>query len=165
MKSLGIDIGLAITGWAVIGSTEPGKLAVDDYGYVQTYPKQQLPDRLNIIYKFIDDKIIKHEPGMISIEELYLHSSHNKPQYSKTLIATIQARGLIFLLAAQHGIPIKEFNAKTVKLTCTGYGSADKTPVQYVVKQILNLRETPKPDDVADALAISYTGLITGPNS
>ena len=160
MIVLGIDVGLAITGWAVLDVLKPGKIAVMDYGYLETKSTRPLQDRLNYIYIKLKEIIVKYNPQKIGIEELYFHATGSGlPRYSKSIIATSQSRGLIFLLAAQHNIHINEYNAKTIKLTATGYGNAEKQQVQFTIKHILQLKELPKPDDVSDALAIAY---VTG---
>ena len=91
----------------------------------------------------------------MSVEQLFFNRNVT------TAISVGQARGVVLLTAANRNVPVLEFTPIQVKQNVVGFGSADKKQVQYMVKHLLNLREVPKPDDVADALAIAICGLHT----
>jgi crossover junction endodeoxyribonuclease RuvC len=150
MIILGIDPGTAIVGYGVIeikakGKT-PGCLA---YGSIQTNPKELMPNRLKTIYQELEKIIKKYRPDIMAVENIYFFKN------LKTAMPVSQAKGVILLAAAQKNIPVKEVTPMQVKMTVVGYGKAEKQQVQKMVKLLLNLKEIPKPDDVADALAVA----------
>ena len=91
----------------------------------------------------------KYQPDEMAVEELFFNSN------AKTAISVGQARGVILLAGAHKHIPIYEYTPLQIKQGIVGYGRADKKQIQYMVQTMLNMRETPKPDDAADALAIA----------
>ena len=105
--------------------------------------------RLKAIYDDMSYIIEKYRPDEVAIEELFFNTN------VKTAINVGQARGVLILSAANKGIPVYEYTPLQVKQAVVGYGRAEKAQVQYMVKAILSLCETPKPDDTADALAIA----------
>lgn len=145
---LGIDPGIADTGFGII-KNEKHKLICLDYGSIKTSAKLDLSDRLEIINLELTKLIKKYQPDLISIEELFFCKN------IKTALIVGQARGVIVLTAKQNRIPMVEFTPLEVKQAVATYGQADKQQVQRMVKIILNLKESPKPDDAADALAIA----------
>lgn len=145
---LGIDPGIADTGFGVI-SNNNGKLTGLDYGTIKTSAKFNLPDRLEIINIELDKLIKKYRPNLIGIEELFFCNN------AKTALIVGQARGVVVLTAKQNRIRTVEFTPLEVKQAVSTYGRASKPQVQKMVKIILNLKELPKPDDAADALAIA----------
>ena len=108
-----------------------------------------IENRIKIIYDEISLLLEKFKPDALSIEELFFNNN------SKTAIAVGQARGVVLLAAVEHNVPIYEYTPLQVKQALTGYGRASKTQIQQMMKNILALSEIPKPDDVADALAIA----------
>ncbi|MEG0829051.1 MAG: crossover junction endodeoxyribonuclease RuvC [Anaerovoracaceae bacterium] len=146
MKILGIDPGYAILGFGVIEMIG-NRFKVIDYGAITTDAKMEMPDRLKHLYCSLMDVITKHEPEVASIEELFFNSN------AKTAILVGQARGVAVLACANSGMEIEEYTPLQIKQAITGYGRAEKKQVQIMVKNILNLKEIPKPDDTADALA------------
>jgi crossover junction endodeoxyribonuclease RuvC len=146
---LGIDPGIADTGFGVIQKDERGKLICLDYGSIKTKAKNELADRLEIINLEIAKIIKKYKPQLISVEELFFCNN------VKTALVVGQARGVILLTAKQNKVPVVEFTPLQVKQAVSSYGQASKLQVQRMVKLILNLEELPKPDDAADALAIA----------
>ena len=108
-----------------------------------------LENRLVRIYDGITMLINKYQPDEMAVEELFFNSN------AKTAISVGQARGVILLAGAHKHIPIYEYTPLQVKQGIVGYGRADKKQIQYMVQTMLNMRETPKPDDAADALAIA----------
>ncbi len=151
---LGIDPGLADTGFGIIAK-EGGCLKLIDYGVVKTKAGKPAKDRLSEIYQSLEKIIKKYQPDSVSIEQLFFCKN------VKTALSVGQARGVIVLLAGQNNIPLKEFTPLQVKMGTTGYGKASKNQVQQMVKIILKLKELPKPDDAADALAIAICNAHT----
>ncbi len=160
MIILGIDPGYAIVGVGVIEYIG-NKFRVLDYFAVTTEAHTPFENRLKIIYDGINDVIEKYNPDFMAVEELFFNDN------AKTAISVGQARGVIILSAVNHGIEVFEYTPLQVKQAVVGYGRAEKKQVQQMTKSILNLKEVPKPDDVADALAIavchahSYNGAMS----
>ncbi len=150
MKVLGIDPGIGRCGWGVI-EVKSSKFTVLGFGCIETSPKKEVSKRLEEVYEEIVKIIKKYEPDEFSIEELFFGSN------AKTAFIVGQARGVILLAASQKNLNIGIYAPLQVKLAITGYGQAEKTQVGKMVKAILGLKEIPKPDDTADALAIAIT--------
>ncbi len=155
MIILGIDPGYAITGYALIDYTD-NKFKVLDYGMIKTKAKSYFPNRLLVIKQSLEQLIEHYQPEVMAIEELFF--SRN----TTTAIGTAQARGVAVVTAASAGIPVFEYTPKQVKLAVTGYGLAEKAQVQEMVKIFLKLKTIPKPDDVADAIAIAICHAHSG---
>lgn len=148
MRILGIDPGIADTGYGLIevkGST----MKCLEYGSIRTRANSALPKRLNKIYTDLNNIIKKHKPDTIGVEQLFFCNN------VKTALIVGQARGVVLLLAEQHDLPFQEFTPLQVKQAVAAYGQAGKAQVQKMVKLLLNLKEIPKPDDAADALAVA----------
>jgi len=145
---LGIDPGIADTGYGLI-KNESGKLSCLAYGSIRTSAKLALPDRLEIINLELNKLIKKFRPDLVAIEELFFGSN------VKTALVVGQARGVAVLTAKLNKINSVEFTPYQVKQAVAAYGHAEKGQVQRMVKLILNLKDRPKPDDAADALAIA----------
>lgn len=150
MKILGIDPGTATTGWGVV-EVENGKLKAKSCGCVLTPAKQNQAVRLAYIYSELDNIIKKTKPDVFAIEKLFFINN------IKTAMTVGEARGVCLLVAQQNKIPIFEYTPLQVKQSLTGYGKAEKKQIQMMVKNLLHLKEIPKPDDMADALAIAIT--------
>jgi len=148
MIILGIDPGFAIVGVGVI-EYKGNKFRVIDYYAITTKAGLPLEQRLKTIYDGIEETIQKYKPDYMAIEELFFNNN------AKTAIQVGQARGVILLAAVKCGIGIFEYTPLQVKQSVVGYGRADKGQIQQMTKAILGLNEIPKPDDVADALAIA----------
>lgn len=148
MIIFGIDPGYAIIGYGVIEKLG-NKYNVLDYGVVTTEAKLDLSTRLNIMYNEIDEKIKTYNPDCVAIEELFFN------QNITTAIAVAQARGVLILSATRANKKIYEYTPLQIKQAITGYGRAEKKQMQKMVQTLLNLREMPKPDDAADALAVA----------
>ncbi len=147
IKILGIDPGTAITGYGVI-DYNGRNLQVYDYGTIRTDSKLELPQRLSIIYRSVKEIIQEQRPDHVAIEELFFNKN------AKTALAVGHARGVSMLAAVESGLPVFEYTPLQVKLSVVGQGRAVKEQVQYMIKALLCLKEIPKPDDVADALAV-----------
>ncbi len=150
MKILGIDPGIGRCGWGMV-ETQGSKLGVQGYGCIETSPKKEIPLRLKEIYAEISKIIKTYKPDAMAIEELFFNTN------AKTAFVVGQARGVILLAAAQNNLEIAIYTPLQVKMALTGYGHAEKKQVGKMVKALLLLKDVPKPDDTADALAIALT--------
>ena len=143
---LGIDPGLANTGWGVISQTG-GRMTCLAYGCVSTPSNMELSLRLAKIHEQISAVIERFQPTCVGIETIWFG------QNITAAFATGQARGAALVACAQAGLSVGEFSPKQIKLAVVGTGAAEKDQVQYMVKQLLALDRMPKPDHAADALA------------
>ena len=159
LKVLGIDVGTAIVGWSIIeySKTSSNHIKVIDYGVITTSSKLEMPQRLEIIWQELSDLIKLHKPDHSAVESLFFFKNQT------TVMTVSQARGVILLALEQLGVKIYEYTPLQVKTGVTGYGRADKKQVQKMVKMILGLKEIPKPDDAADALAIAINHMNSLP--
>ncbi len=148
MRILGIDPGIAIVGYGII-EKNANKYKHIAYDAILTKAHTPLEQRLQIIYNKICEILDEYKPDAVSVEELFFNNN------AKTAFSVGQARGVVLLAAVQRGIPIFEYTPLQVKQALTGYGRADKNQIQHMVKSLLCLESIPKPDDVADALAIA----------
>lgn len=148
---LGIDPGFAMTGYGVIINEGKNIIKLLDYGCIITKSDQEFSERLNIIHKELKKIIKKYNPSLVAVEELFFCKN------VKTALMVGHARGVVLLTVMQAGISLKELTPLQVKQGVTGYGKADKKQVQKMVQIILRLKEIPKPDDAADALAVALT--------
>lgn len=146
MRILGIDPGYAILGYGVV-DMKGNRFEPVNFGAITTDAGVPMPDRLKILYSSLSEVIAQYEPEVASIEELFFNTN------TKTAIMVGQARGVAILACANSGLEIAEYTPLQIKQALVGYGRAEKKQVQSMVKTILNLREVPKPDDTADALA------------
>jgi len=151
MIILGVDPGLARTGFGLI-KTEKECLKVLDYGCISTGSKMMSAKRLEKLFLEIKKIIKKYKPNLIVIEELFF------AQNSKTALKVGEARGVAILAFNEAKCPILEMTPLQVKMFLTSYGRASKKQIQQMVKIKLNLKEIPKPDDAADALALAICG-------
>jgi crossover junction endodeoxyribonuclease RuvC len=150
---LGIDPGIADTGYGLIEKGAGGKISCLAYGSIKTKAGLPMAERLEILHDELEKIIQKYQPALASVEELFFQNN------AKTAIIVGQARGVILLTCRKNKIPIVELTPLQVKQTIAGFGRADKLQVQKMVKLLLNLKEIPKPDDAADALAIAISSI------
>lgn len=150
MRILGIDPGTGICGFGVIEMRKNKPIMIDN-GVISTPPHTPLPERLEDIFDSLNEIIELDKPDVVSIEKLFFTKNIT------TGISVAEARGVVILVCKQHKLPIFEYTPNEIKKTMTGYGSADKKQMQEMVKLHLNLKEVPKPDDAADALAAAIT--------
>lgn len=148
MIILGIDPGIAIVGYSII-ECSGNKFKALDYGCIRTDLSLLFPERVKIIYDRLMEIIEKYRPEDLAVEELFFNKN------VKTAIQVGQARGVEILAAVNKGLGIYEYTPLQIKQAVVGYGRAEKEQVQEMVKVLLNLKEKPKPDDVADALAVA----------
>ena len=162
MRILGIDPGTGICGFGVIELKSTGKNTLSggvkmiDNGVISTPANTPLPDRLEDIYNSMHEIIKLNKPDVVSIEKLFFTKNIT------TGISVAEARGVVILVCKQHNLPIFEYTPNEIKKTMTGYGSADKKQMQEMVKLHLGLKDVPKPDDAADALAAAITHSLMG---
>lgn len=154
MIVLGVDPGTAITGFGVIRA-DGDRLELVDFGCIRTEAREGVTQRLRDIHFAVNHLIALNKPDLLAIEELFFNRNVT------TAIAVGQARGVVLLSAALAGLEIAEFTPPQVKQAVCGYGKAEKRQVQNMVRAILGLREMPKPDDAADALAVAIAGANT----
>lgn len=155
MRILGIDPGYAIVGYGIL-EYDNMRFKVINYGAVTTDSETPFDKRLAEIYNDMCSVLDIFKPDCMSIEKLYFNTNIT------TGIDVAQARGVTMLAAVQRGVPIYEYTPLQVKVAVTGYGRAEKHQMQEMTKNILRLKEVPKPDDTADALAIAICHGHTG---
>jgi len=154
-RVLGIDPGLALTGWGVVDSSGTRHSHVD-HGMIVTAPKDSSAGRLRTLYHELLALISAFSPEGMGIESLYFTRNIS------SAIPVAQARGVALLAAAEHNLIVKEFSPLTIKQSVVGTGGGEKHQVQEMVRLLLGLKEIPKPDHSADALAVAITFLHHG---
>ncbi len=148
MIILGIDPGYAIVGYGVV-KAENGRFHPLEYGAIVTQAGADFNRRLEKIYDSLASLMEHHKPDAVSIEKLYFQNNQ------KTAIGVAEARGVILLAAQKAGAQIYEYTPLQVKMAVTGYGQAKKPQVMEMTRRLLGLKNMPKPDDTADALAMA----------
>lgn len=157
MIILGIDPGIAIVGWGVVSSDASGmRQKPVDFGAITTNSSMHTEDRILCVYTELSAIIKKYKPECAAIEELFFNTNQ------KTGIIVAEARGAIILALRQNDVPIFEYTPLQIKNSVAGYGRADKHQMIDTVTCLLGLREKPKPDDTADALAAAMCHAFTG---
>lgn len=151
MIVLGVDPGTATTGWGIIKTMPNAKFQIPNYGAIITKSTMPFPERLKIIHCELKKIIQKYKPEVAAVEELFFAKN------VKTAISVGHARGVILLTAIEENLEIYEYTPLQVKQSLVGYGRAEKSQMQKMIKVLLGLKELPKPDDVADALAVAFT--------
>ncbi len=146
MRILGIDPGTGILGFGAI-EVKNGNNVLIDAGVIKTPVKQEDSDRLKTIFDELNSLIKEIKPEVMAVEKLFFSKNVT------TAMSVSQARGVVLLLGKQHGLELHEYTPNQIKQAITGYGSATKAQMQEMVRLHLKLKETPKPDDAADALA------------
>jgi crossover junction endodeoxyribonuclease RuvC len=151
MRILGIDPGIEITGYGLIEAAS-GHIKLIRTGTIKTDRRRRLGERLKKIYKELTEIIGQYRPKILVLERPYSHYRH-----PTTTIVMGCVRGIIYLASSQNNIPIEDFPPTRIKKAISGRGDASKEQVQKMVGYLLNLKEPPGQEDVADALAISIT--------
>lgn len=149
MLVLGIDPGIAITGYGLIRNHPQKDYECLSYGVVTTKAGLSDAERLKLLFDELTELIHLHRPETCAVEKLFFQKN------VKTALSVGQARGVVMLTLAQAGLPIEEYTPNEIKQTVCGYGNATKLQVQRMVQTLLRLEELPKPDDAADALAVA----------
>ncbi len=156
MRILGIDPGTGILGFGIIEIVNRQPVMVDG-GVIRTPVKEDDAVRLLTIYDELTEIIKQTKPDSMSVEKLFFARNVT------TAMTVAQARGVVLLCGMQSDLSIHEYTPMQIKQAITGYGSADKKQMQEMVRVILKLKEVPKPDDAADALAAAITHSMTMP--
>lgn len=154
--ALGIDPGTASTGYGVVLQTISADYELLACGVIRTSPDQPMPLRLRDIFTDIQNLVREFQPDEVAVEELFFGRNVT------TAISVGQARGAALLAAALCDLPVAEYTPATIKQALTGYGNADKYQMQAMIRQLLELDETPQPDDAADGIAIALCHLQIG---
>jgi crossover junction endodeoxyribonuclease RuvC len=149
MIIIGIDPGIADTGWGVIDYNGGSRLQYLACGSIKTPAGLILPDRLLMLSEALEAILQRYQPQAAGMEELFFCNN------VKTALVVGQARGVSLLTLRRFGLPVFDYTPLQVKQAVAAYGAADKKQVQRMVKTILSLSEVPKPDDAADALAVA----------
>ena len=155
MVILGIDPGYAIIGWGAV-RYERGQYRPLSFGAITTEAHTPFNSRLLQIYRDTVTVLDKIRPDAIAIEKLYFTSNKT------TAVQVCEARGVILLAAEQAGVAVFEYTPLQVKCAVAGYGKAEKPQVMEMTRRLLRLKETPHPDDTADALAIAICHAQSG---
>ncbi len=148
MLALGIDPGTAICGYGLV-ELDGNRLRALDYGAIETSASLEVEKRLEIIFDGVCQIIQRYTPDFMGVEKLFFNKN------VRTAMTVGQARGVILLAAAQNSVRLAEYTPLEVKQSVVGYGKATKEQVTFMTTRLLGLAGEPKPDDVADALAIA----------
>jgi len=154
-RILGIDPGTGILGFGIIDAAPGNKVVLVDAGVIRTPVKQPDSQRLLTIYQELDEVIKEFKPEAMSVEKLFF------AQNVTTAMSVSQARGVVLLLGELHKLELSEYTPLQIKQALTGYGRAEKKQIQEMVRVILGLKDIPKPDDCADALAAAICHSMT----
>lgn len=154
MRILGIDPGTGILGFGIVEASK-GKLQLVDGGVIRTPVKEDDAVRLMTIYDELSDIVADTKPDEMAVEKLFF------AQNVTTAMTVAQARGVVLLVGMQANLKIAEYTPLQIKQTLTGYGRADKKQIQEMVRVMMNLKEVPKPDDCADAIACAICHSMT----
>ncbi len=149
MLVLGIDPGLALTGYGLVQETPSGDLCLLEYGTIVTQAGRPTAERLLDIDRQFGALLARRQPDVVAVEELFFARNVT------TALLVGQARGVLILGAARAGLPVVEYKPMEVKQAVAGYGKAPKTQVQDMVRMLLGLDHVPQPDDAADGVAVA----------
>lgn len=155
-RVIGVDPGTVCCGYGIIesgvrGHTAASRLIHIASGDIKLKKQDPLPERLKILFDSLGAIIREHQPTHLCLEKIFYHKS------IRSAFALGSTRGVVLLLAAEHGLPVSEYNPTEVKMALTGYGRAEKRQVQEMVKRVLNLTVSHPvmSEDSTDALALS----------
>lgn len=153
MLIVGIDPGIATTGYGFIRPASSGRLEAVAFGVLRTEARAALPERLASLHRGMTDLLALHRPDAAAVERLYFQRNVT------TAMVVGEARGVLLLALAQAGIPVGEYTPGEVKQAITAYGGAKKQQMQEMIRLLFGLPEVPRPDDAADALAVAVCHL------
>ena len=154
MIVLGVDPGTQVTGYGVVSGNNANAMTLVECGVIRTQPREPLPARLRDIHEGIAELLKRHDPQVMSIEDVF---------YARNVRTTVtlgHARGVILLAAAQHGVAVHELAPAAIKKAVVGGGAATKDQVQFMVTRLLRLKAAPKPADAADGVAAAVAYLM-----
>ncbi len=157
MRVLGLDPGLALTGYGIVEPHPRGGYRALTYGVVRTPARAPLPERLVRLYDAVRRLIATYQPDAAAVERLFAQRN------VRSVMSVGQARGVVLLALGQAGVPVAEYTPTQVKAALTGYGAAQKAQMQRMVQLLLGLAEEPRPDDAADALAVALCHIHHAP--
>jgi crossover junction endodeoxyribonuclease RuvC len=143
---LGIDPGLGSTGWGVVDQKD-GRLSLVGYGCITTESGEPQGARLLAIFDRVSELIGTYRPALVGMESLFFARNVT------SALPVAEARGVVILCLARHGVPLREFTPNAIKKSVSGSARADKRTVQDFVRLLLGMTSIPKPDHAADALA------------
>lgn len=155
MRILGIDPGTGILGFGVV-DVKGSKITLVDAGVIRTAPHTPHDQRLEEIFDGISEIVAATKPDSFAIEKLFFTTNIT------TAMTVAEARGVAILVARKASLPVAEYTPLQIKQTLSGYGKADKKQIQEMVRLQLGLKDVPKPDDCADALATAITHAFMG---
>jgi crossover junction endodeoxyribonuclease RuvC len=153
MKVIGIDPGTARMGWAIVEGNQ-AKQTLIACGCLETESNSAAANRLMILHRGLTKILEEFKPDVAAVEDLFFFKN------AKTVIKVAEARGMVLTLMKLSGLEVFNYTPLQVKQTITGYGRAEKTQVELMVKSMLKITTIIKPDDAADAVAIGLTHLI-----
>lgn len=151
--ALGIDPGIATTGYGLVRLKRDGELLAVDFGVILTPKDESASQRLVILYNQINEVLARYKPDTTAVEKLFFGRNLT------TAVVVGQARGVTLLALTQAGLDVTEYAPTEVKQAVAGYGAAGKRQVQEMVRVLLSLDDIPEPDDAADALAVAICHL------
>jgi crossover junction endodeoxyribonuclease RuvC len=156
VRVLGVDPGTSVTGYGVVETGNGGPVfgQLIECGVLTFSRRTQLPHRLAELHEGITHLIERHRPTALALEHAF---------YGKNVRTTLvlgQARGVVLLAAAQHGLEIAEYTPATIKKAVGGVGAAGKPQVGAMVARLLRLRHAPRPADAADGVAVALTHIL-----
>lgn len=152
MIVLGIDPGFGVTGYSIL-QKHKNQIVMLDHGFLKLPVTQSLDVRIGMFYQFLDQKIKLYAVTTISLETPFLGKN------AQTFLKLGYLRGILYLLANQHGLSLQEFAPRLVKQTVTGYGAASKEQVAHVLSMLFPAIPKPLKEDVTDAIAICLCGV------
>jgi crossover junction endodeoxyribonuclease RuvC len=153
MMVIGIDPGLARTGYGLVRQDPGGDLIYVAAGVITTPAESPIPDRLLELYSALTEILSLHRPQSGAVEKLFFQRNVS------TAMTVGQARGVALLALAEASVPVGEYTPGEIKVAVVGYGGADKRQMQDMVRVLLSMEAPPRPDDVADALAVAICHL------
>jgi crossover junction endodeoxyribonuclease RuvC len=156
VKVLGIDPGTAACGYGIVHEND-GRLRALEFGVWRTSSRDRPELRLKVLSDGVDDLIDRHSPDAVVLEESFVGAD------ARTALSVGQARGAVLVACARGGVEAAEYAPNRVKQMICGYGHADKTQVQRMVKVVLGLSEPPHPSHAADALAVAICHALAPP--
>ena len=153
VKAIGIDPGLASTGFAIVETLDRRGRACH-WGSIKTSPSLTFPERLNSIYYQLSEILSCWHPRLLVMEDVYVYK-----KFPKAAIQLSAVRGVVYLAAHHKKTDVYEIKPTEVKSALTGNGRASKQQVGKIAQKILNIKETIKSNHASDALALAITGL------
>ncbi len=148
MRILGVDCGSRVTGYGVI-ETKGADYGFVDCGAIRLRASASLAERLRTIHRSLAEVIQKQSPDVVAFESVF-HAAN-----AQSALKLGHVRGVSMFTAAAADLPVFEYSALEVKSAVTGYGRAEKSQVQQMVRSLLRLRDAPEPHDASDALAVA----------